>query len=39
MKTVKQELGGFHSARIIMYSVDFEEIEKADWPVDLVSRR
>ncbi len=27
-QTVKQELEGFHSARIIMYSVDFEEIER-----------
>jgi len=27
-ETVKETLGGFHSAKIIMYSVDFEEIEK-----------
>ena len=27
-ETVKERLGGFHSAKIIMYSVDFEEIEK-----------
>ena len=27
-ETVKEKLGGFHSAKIIMYSVDFEEIEK-----------
>ena len=27
-ETVKEKLGGFHSAEIIMYSVDFEEIEK-----------
>ncbi len=27
-ETVKEMLGGFHSAKIIMYSVDFEEIEK-----------
>jgi len=27
-QTVKERLGGFHSAKIIMYSVDFEEIEK-----------
>ncbi|UCC39641.1 MAG: aspartate/glutamate racemase family protein [Candidatus Aminicenantes bacterium] len=25
---VKEELGGFHSAKCLMYSVDFEEIEK-----------
>lgn len=34
-ETVKEELGGLHSARSIMYSVDFEEIEelqhKAKW--------
>ena len=32
---VKQKLGGLHSARIAMYSVDFEPIEKlqheGDW--------
>lgn len=32
---VKQELGGFHSAKILLYSVDFSEIEecqvKGDW--------
>lgn len=27
-ETVKERLGGLHSAKIIMYSVDFEEIEK-----------
>lgn len=27
-ETVKQKLGGFHSAKCILYSVDFEEIEK-----------
>lgn len=27
-ETVKKELGGFHSAKSLMYSVDFEEIEK-----------
>jgi len=27
-ETVKEILGGLHSAKIIMYSVDFEEIEK-----------
>ncbi len=27
-ETVKQRLGGFHSAKCVMYSVDFEEIEK-----------
>jgi len=32
---VKQELGGFHSAKVLLYSVDFSEIEecqaKGDW--------
>lgn len=27
-ETVKQRLGGFHSAECVMYSVDFEEIER-----------
>lgn len=27
-QTVKEKLGGFHSAKSIMYSVDFAEIEK-----------
>lgn len=27
-ETMKEKLGGFHSAKCIMYSVDFEEIEK-----------
>lgn len=35
-ETVKERLGGFHSAKCVMYSVDFEEIEvlqhKGDWP-------
>lgn len=34
-QTVKQELGGLHSAKILLYSVDFDEIEKCqadgDW--------
>jgi len=34
-ETVKERLGGFHSARCLMYSVDFHEIEemqhKGDW--------
>ena len=34
-ETVKRELGGFHSAKILLYSVDFDEIEKyqtsGDW--------
>jgi aspartate racemase len=34
-QTVKERLGGFHSSRCILYSVDFEEVEKlqhqADW--------
>ncbi len=34
-ETVKERLGGFHSARCVMYSVDFEEIERyqheGDW--------
>lgn len=33
--TIKEELGGLHSAKILMYSVDFAEIEKyqenGDW--------
>lgn len=41
---VKQALGGFHSAKICMYSVDFDEIEKlqtkGDWPAtaEILSR-
>lgn len=27
-QSVKEKLGGFHSAKCVMYSVDFEEIEK-----------
>jgi aspartate racemase len=27
-ETVKEKLGGFHSAKIIMYSVDFSEVEE-----------
>ena len=27
-KTIKRELGGLHSAKILMYSLDFDEIEK-----------
>lgn len=34
-ETVKQELGGLHSAKVLLYSVDFAEIEKCqvdgDW--------
>lgn len=34
-EVVKQKLGGFHSAKILMYSVDFQEIEecqaKGEW--------
>ncbi|MDR2889288.1 MAG: amino acid racemase, partial [Lachnospiraceae bacterium] len=34
-ETVKEQLGGFHSAKIVLYSVDFAEIEAAqtagDW--------
>lgn len=34
-ETIKKELGGLHSARILLYSVDFAEIEeyqaKGDW--------
>ncbi len=37
---VKQALGGLHSARIVMYSVDFDEIEKLqhadDWDATAV---
>lgn len=27
-ETVKEQLGGLHSAKILLYSVDFAEIEK-----------
>ena len=27
-ETIKQQLGGLHSAKCILYSVDFDEIEK-----------
>ena len=27
-ETIKQELGGLHSAKILLYSVDFSEIEE-----------
>ena len=34
-KIIQQELGGFHSAKVLLYSVDFAEIEKCqaedDW--------
>jgi len=34
-ETVKEHLGGFHSAKLILYSVDFDEIERlqrdGDW--------
>lgn len=34
-KTINRKLGGFHSAKILLYSVDFDEIEKCqatgDW--------
>jgi len=34
-ETIKENLGGFHSAKCILYSVDFDEIEKcqtdSDW--------
>jgi len=34
-ETVKEKLGGFHSAKILLYSVDFQEIEecqaKGEW--------
>jgi len=34
-ETVKEKLGGFHSAKIVMYSVDFAEVEdmqhKGEW--------
>ncbi|MBO6128996.1 MAG: aspartate/glutamate racemase family protein [Pseudobutyrivibrio sp.] len=34
-ETIKRELGGLHSAKILLYSVDFDEIEKyqadGDW--------
>lgn len=35
-QTIKEELGGLHSAKILLYSVDFAEVEKlqhvGDWP-------
>jgi aspartate racemase len=35
-ETVKQRLGGLHSAKVVLYSVDFHEVEKlqhaGDWP-------
>ena len=35
-ETVKQRLGGLHSARIVLYSVDFHDVERlqhaGDWP-------
>ncbi|NRF67002.1 aspartate/glutamate racemase family protein [Aquincola sp. S2] len=35
-ETIKQRLGGLHSARIVLYSVDFHEVEQlqrdGDWP-------
>ena len=35
-ETVKQRLGGLHSAKIVLYSVDFHEVEQlqhaGDWP-------
>ena len=27
-ETIKKELGGLHSAKVLLYSVDFDEIEK-----------
>ena len=34
-ETVKQQLGGLHSAKVVLYSVDFHEIERlqhaGDW--------
>lgn len=34
-ETIKEKLGGLHSAKILLYSVDFEEIERCqssgDW--------
>jgi len=34
-ETVRAELGGLHSAKVLMYSVDFEELvalkHKGDW--------
>jgi aspartate racemase len=34
-ETIKEQLGGFHSAKLILYSVDFHEVEelqrKGDW--------
>ncbi len=34
-EVIKEELGGLHSAKVLLYSVDFDEIEKCqaagDW--------
>ena len=34
-ETIKEKLGGLHSAKILLYSVDFDEIERCqssgDW--------
>ena len=43
-ETVKKEMGGLHSAKVLLYSVDFAEIEKCqadgDWDksADILSR-
>ena len=35
-ETIQQQLGGLHSAKLLLYSVDFHEIERlqmsGDWP-------
>ena len=42
-EAVKERLGGLHSARIILYSVEFAEIEKCqstgDWEIGRASCR
>ena len=34
-ETVKEELGGLHSAKIILFSVDFDDIKKCQTQGDL----
>ena len=38
-ETVKQRLGGLHSARIVLYSVDFHDVEKLQHAGDWDGRR
>lgn len=34
-EAIKQRLGGLHSARIVLYSVDFYEIEKCQADINI----